>query len=92
MVRARLKTSKTGVDFVVEKTGDAICPVSAMLNYLLARGAGPGPLFRFKDGKPLTKAQFVSQVREHCTQPELMGNQFGAQLPQREVGLEAEFA
>ena len=69
MVRARLKTSKTdpfrkGVDVVVGKTRDAICPVSAVLNYLLARGAGPGPLFRFKDGKPLTKARFVSQVRE----------------------------
>ena len=46
------------------KTGDTICPVSAMLNYLLARGAGPGPLFRFNDGKLLTKARFVSQVRE----------------------------
>ena len=69
MVRARLKTSKTdpfrkGVDVVVGKTGDAIFPVSAVLNYLLARGAGPGPLFHFKDGKPLTKARFVSQARE----------------------------
>ena len=45
MVRARLKTSKTnpfrkGVDIVVGKTGDTICLVSAVLNYLLARGAG----------------------------------------------------
>ena len=46
------------------KTGDAICPVSAVLNYLLVMGAGPGPLFHFKDGKLHTKARFVSQMRE----------------------------
>ncbi len=69
MVRARLKSSKTdpfrkGVDIVVGRTGNRICPVAAMLGYLRARGAGPGPLFRFKEGKPLTKPRFVSQVRE----------------------------
>ena len=45
MVRARLKSSKTdpfrkGVDIVVGRTGDRICPVAAMLGYLRARGAG----------------------------------------------------
>ena len=52
MVRARLKNSKTGPfrKIAVGKTGDAICPVCAVLNYLLARGAGQGPLFCFKDG------------------------------------------
>ncbi len=69
MVRARLKSSKTdpfrkGVDIVVGRTDDRIYPVAAMLGYLRARGAGPGPLFRFKEGKPLTKPRFVSQVRE----------------------------
>ncbi len=60
MVRARLNSSKTdtfkkGVDIVVGKTGDGICPVAAMLGYLRVRGAGPGTLFQFKEGKPLTK-------------------------------------
>ncbi len=49
---------------MVGRTGDRICPVAATLGYLRARGAGPGPLFRFKEGKPLTKPHFVSQVRE----------------------------
>ncbi len=34
------------------------------MNYLLIRGSGPGPLFRFQDGKPLTRARLVDQVRE----------------------------
>ena len=53
-----------GVDIVVGKTGGPLCPVTAVLDYLLARGAGPGPLFRFKNGKPLTRAWLVAHVRE----------------------------
>ena len=33
-----------------------------MLPYLLVRGRQDGPLFRFRDGKPLTRQQFVSAV------------------------------
>ena len=32
------------------------------------RGSGPGPLFKFADGKPLTRARFVAKVREALTQ------------------------
>lgn len=69
MLRVHLKSSKTdpfraGVDIVVGKTGNALCPVEAVLGYLLIRGSGPGPLFRFQDGKPLTRARLVEQVRE----------------------------
>ncbi len=34
-----------------------------MLDYLVVRGAGPGPLFRLANGKPLTRARLVEQVR-----------------------------
>ena len=37
------------------------------LQYLIARGAGPGPLFRFNDGRPLTRNRFVTAVREALT-------------------------
>ena len=68
-VRVRIKASKTdpfrmGVDVYVGKTGNQLCPVAAMLAYLIARGAGPGPLFRFQDGKPLTRVRLVAKVRE----------------------------
>ncbi len=47
----------------VGQSGCSLCPVGAMLDYLVVRGAGPGPLFRFADGKPLTRARLVEQVR-----------------------------
>jgi len=69
MLRVRLKASKTdpfrvGVDVFVGLTGSPICPVTAVLEYMLMRGARPGPLFLFKDGKPLTRSRFVERVRD----------------------------
>ena len=64
MLRVHLKASKTdpfrtGVDVFVGKTGGPLCPVGAMLKYLVARGCRPGPL----DGRLLTRSRFVEQVR-----------------------------
>ena len=69
LLKLRLKASKTdpfrkGVDVVVGKTNNKLCPVTAVLAYLALRGNGPGFLFRFMDGKLLTKARFVEAVRE----------------------------
>ena len=36
----------------------------ALLAYLVARGSWEGPLFQHSDGRPLTKAAFVDQVRK----------------------------
>ena len=68
-LKVRIKTSKTdpfrvGVDVYVGSTNDNLCPVTAVLAYMVARGKGPGPFFRFHDGKPLTRARFVAGVRE----------------------------
>ncbi len=68
MLRIRLKASKTdpfrvGVDVFVGWTGSPICPVTAMLEYVLIRGTRAGPLFLFKDGKLLTRSRFVERVR-----------------------------
>lgn len=67
-VRIFLKRSKTdqfgrGVAVYVGAAGGDLCPVSAILQYVAARGEGPGPFFRFRDGTPLTKARFVARVR-----------------------------
>ena len=69
MVRVHLKQSKTdpfrlGVDIVVGEAEGPLCPVEAMVRYLAARGGGSGPLFMFRDNKPLTRSRFVIRVRE----------------------------
>lgn len=34
-----------------------------MLAYMAVRGAGPGPLFRFQDGRALTRQRLVANLR-----------------------------
>ncbi len=68
MLKLHLKASKTdpfrrGVDIVVGRTQDKMCPVAATLAYLALRGNGPGFLFHFRNGKPLIKNRFVEEVR-----------------------------
>ncbi len=58
MLKVKLKNSKTdplrrGVDVYVGRTEDDLCPVTAVLTYMAARGKGPGPFFKFRDGSPL---------------------------------------
>lgn len=64
-----IKASKTdpfrqGVTITLGKTGQQLCPMSAILPYVAVRGADPGPLFRFADGAFLTREKFVSEVRQ----------------------------
>ena len=68
MVRLTIKQSKTdpfrkGIELFVGKTACPLCPVAALLDYLLARGREPGPLFRYQDGRFLTRARFAEAVR-----------------------------
>ena len=56
--RVRIKASKTdpfreGTDVYFRQTGQLLCPVSAVLAYMVRRKEGPGPLFQFEDGRPL---------------------------------------
>ena len=58
-----IKYSKTdsfrkGVD--LGQTHNCLCPIMAMMAYLPVRGDTGGPLFHFKDGKPLTRDCFVN--------------------------------
>lgn len=73
VLKVHLKASKTdpfraGVDVYVGKTGTNLCPVGAMLDYLVVQGPGQGPLFRFSDGRPLTRGNFVVRVRQVLTE------------------------
>ena len=69
MLQLNLKASKTdpfrkGVQIVIGRTGDDLCPVAAMLAYLAVSGGNQGPLFQFKEGSPLTRSVFVRMVKE----------------------------
>lgn len=68
-----LKASKTdpfrkGITLYIGQVPSDLCPVSAMLAYLLLRGRRNGPLFVFGDGRPLTRQRFVSAVRDALRQ------------------------
>ncbi len=69
VVRVRIKQSKTdpfrkGIDLFLGKTSADLCPVSALLRYLVVRGKKAGQLFMFASGLPLTRQRFVTRVRE----------------------------
>ena len=66
VLRVRLKASKTdpfrvGINVFVGRTDKG---VSAVLAYMAVRGPGPGPLFQFQDGRFLTRARLVTEVKE----------------------------
>lgn len=48
----------------IGKTGNILCPMAAILNYLAIRGSEPGLLFHFKDCSPLTKSKFTASFRK----------------------------
>ena len=69
VIRVHLKRSKCdqlgrGVDVFVGRTGNDLCPVTAILRYTELRGNTAGPFFRFQDGQPLTKAKFTNKIRQ----------------------------
>ena len=63
-LRVHLKASKTdpfrvGINIYVGRMGNALCPVTAVLRYMVSRRPEAEPLFRFGNGSPLTRAKFV---------------------------------
>ena len=44
-------------------SGRRLCPVLEVLNYMVARGSSPGPLFTWKNGHYVTRESFVARVR-----------------------------
>ena len=67
-LEVRIKASKTdpfqhGVTVVLGRTADDLCPVAAITNYMVQRGAEAGPFFLFANGRLLTRDRFVKAVR-----------------------------
>ena len=67
LVQVRIKASKTdpfrqGVTLLIGKTNDCLCPVTAVLAYMVTRGSSPGPLFTWEDKRFLTWESFVGAV------------------------------
>ena len=74
VLQVRIKTSKTdpfraGMDIFVGKMNCRLCPVAIVLAWpcMTKRGPQSGPLFWFSDGRPLTRLQFVKEVKEVLT-------------------------
>ena len=72
VISLNIKCSKTdqgrvGCQVVLGRTGDELCPVTALLNYLARRGSESGALFQWQDGIPLSKTRFVEAVRQALT-------------------------
>lgn len=68
LMRVRIKQSKTDpfrkrVDIYLGRATPPLCPISAMVAFLDARGSCPGTLFRFTDGSPLSRLRLVDCVR-----------------------------
>lgn len=68
-LQVNIKQSKTdpfrlGVKVWIGRTGGDLCPVTAVLAYMALRGPGEGPLFRFRNGSPLTRQKLVIKLRE----------------------------
>ena len=80
-VKVTIKASKTdqfrkGVDIFVGRTRNALCPVEALLAYVARRGTEDGLLFRFEDGRLLTKDRFIKGVRDTLTQAGVEAKQY----------------
>jgi len=71
-LQVQIKASKTdpyrqGVTLYIGATGTDLCPVTAVVSYMMDRGTKPGPFFTRTDGRYLTREYFVSAVRTALT-------------------------
>lgn len=61
--RSKTDQFSEGKQIHLGRTGNDLCPVSAILAYLAVRPRNPGPLFVYQDGSPLSRRQLVTQLR-----------------------------
>ena len=81
IVQLSIKQSKTdpfrqGVKIYLGTTGNTLCPVTALLNYLAVRGKQPGLLFHFSDHSPLTKNKFTCTFRNILSKAGIDSSQY----------------
>ncbi len=68
VVWVRIKESKTdrlrkGATVSLGRSGTQLCPVKAILEYIVQRKKGPGPFFRGTSDRGLTRKRFVEEVK-----------------------------
>ena len=71
-MQVRIKASKTDffrqrVTLHIGVAEGALCPVAAVVKYMVSRGGDLGPLFTWADGRFLTRDRFVAGVRVALT-------------------------
>ena len=81
IIQLTIKQSKTdpfrqGVNIYLGSTGTTLCPVTALLHFLLLRGNHPGPLFHYRDHSPLTKNKFTSSFRDTLARSGIDSSQY----------------
>ena len=67
-IQVQIKASKTdpfrqGVTIFIGRTENGLCPITAVLSYMVARGSEPGPLFKWVNGRFLMREAFVAAIR-----------------------------
>ena len=55
--------SREGTDLYIGRTHNCLCLVVALLLYLAVRGMDQGPLFRWQDRTPLTRAVLADRLK-----------------------------
>ena len=85
LIQVRIKASKTdpfrhGVTLHIGATNGPLCPVAAVLSYMVARGSAAGPLFTWADGRYLTREKFVSRVRAALDAASLVAKNFAEHI------------
>ena len=58
--KSKIDQFGSGADVILGTTGMDLCPVAAMLAYVVSQGSSPGPFFRLSNGNCLTKPE------RHC--------------------------
>ena len=75
-MEVRIKSSKTEpfserVTIYIGATRSDLCPVAALLSYMVLRGNHDGPLFMFANGDHLSRERFVAQLRQALSAAEV---------------------
>ena len=76
-VGADVFLDRTADDVFLDRTADDLCPVGGLLAYVARRGVAEGPLFRFADGLPLSRALLVERLRPALKDAGLPAASFG---------------
>ena len=62
--KSKTDVFRQGAKIHLGRTDDDLCPVAALLSWMIQRGNHPGPLFTFASGRALTRPTLVMRLRE----------------------------